>query len=418
MNKNIIVLISCIAILGNLAGSSFPAHAEGVIIDTGNQDIDSFVYELTEWVSDNVAGTIANIEDLSNSGIMQKIDMIGSTSLFAYYLTDYYNNHAVGAGLLEPEGSAISGVYRVEGDDTLYSASAFTLSSYNGMLINSLHYAMQIDLEAVNYNPNITYTIDQLVTSVTPIQNAFYVGGYFPVNYISNTGVRIHYNGSGLFNSSTWLQGSTSRYTINAKIEPNNAIPVITQGYSWSSSPCFCTHYGTGYFSLPDSVNPTSDSAPWDYYNDTLLPMLKTRFPDVELRDMPFQGAEYHPAVLPDPTESPTIPKTTLPVQDYIQPVTEIIEITDDSGDVVETEIAQVTETDGTPKYDVQFPSIPMLPIPDVEFPTADIPTELVDGISGIWSAIQRVLDNTGLMTILPFCLVVGLIAFVIKFLG
>ena len=416
--KKTFAFFSGITLIANLAIQSIPAYAEGVIVDSGNQDVDSFVYKLTEWVSDNVNGTIENIEDLSNSGIMQKIDMIGSTSLFAYFLTDYYNTHAVGAGLLEPEGSAISGVYRVEGDDKLYSASAFTLNSYNGMLVNSLHYSMQIDLEAVNHDPNITYTIDQLVPSVTPIQEQFSVGGSFPVKYVSNTGVRIHYNGSGLFNSSTWLQGSTSNYTIAARIDPNKSIPVITQGYNWGSSACFCTHYGTGYFSLPESVNPTSDTEPWDYYNNTLLPLMKTRFPDVELRDMPFQGAEYHPAVLPDPTEPFTIPKTTLPIQDYIQPVTEVIEITNESGEVVETEIAQVTETDGTPQYDVQFPSIPMLPIPDVEFPTADIPAELTGGISGIWGAIYRILDKTGLLTILPFVLVVGLIVFVIKFLG
>lgn len=415
MSKKIAILYSCIICASMV--SAFPVSA-AVDVNTGNEDVDKFLFDLSEWVEDNANATVESIQDLSDSGIMQKIDMVASTSLFLYFLTDYYNTHAVGSDILQPVGSSIAGVYRVEGDDKLYSASGCTLSGYSGLLVNSLHYSMQIELEAVNYDPNVTYTIDQLVPSVTPVSYPFTVGGEFSVNSVSNTAVRIHYNGSGLFNSSTWLQGATSRYPIYASIEPNAAIPVVTSGYDWGRLPCFTTHYGSGYFSLPESVNPVSDAAPWDYYNDMLLPLFQTRFPDVQLQDYPFQGAKYHPAVIPDSTEPATIPKATLPIQDYIQPVTEIVEITNESGEVVETEIAVVTETNGDIKYDVQFPSIPMLPIPDVDFPTADIPIELVDGMSGIWAAIYHVLEETRLLTILPICLVIGLVIYVIKFLG
>lgn len=404
----------------NILCNALTAKAEGVIIDTGNQNIDRFVYELTEWVSDNINGTIENIEDLSNSGIMQKIDMIGSTSLFAYYLTDYYNTHAVGSGLFEPQGSAISGVYRVEGDDTLYSASAFTLSSYNGMLINSLHYAMQIDLEAVNYDPNITYTIDQLVSSVTPIQNNFEVGCYFPVNGISNTSVRIHYNGSGLFNSSTWLQGATSQYRIVARIEPNAGIPVITQGYNWGSNGCFCTHYGTGFFSLPESVNPTSDTEPWNYYNNSLLPQLLEKYPDLIPDDFPFHGEPFRPATVTDPTE----PETTRPryeletVPDLWQPVTEIIEITNDSSEVIETQIETVTDTNGQPISEPKMPKLPTIPIDVEPFPDWFIPLDLWDTIAGIWEAMRNTMEETELLNLLPFVMIVGLVGFGLKYIG
>lgn len=424
MKKKFITMLICgymtAFFICNSQTQTIEANAEGVIIDTGNRDVDKFVYNLTEWIDENKNIVVESIQDLEDKGIAQKIDLLASTSLFAYFLTDYYDTHAVGAGLIEPTGSAISGIYQIENDSKLYSASAYTIDSKNGGLIaNSLHYSMGVRFEAVNYDPNNSYTTDDLIQNLEPISDYFNVGGKFNVAGISNTGLRIYYNGSGLFNSSTYLTGAVTGYRITAYLNPNkSSIPTITNGYNWGNNPIMCTGYGNGFFSLP--TGSTNDSTPWDYYNNNLLPQIIESYPDLLPTDFPFNGEPYNPAVIdptePDPTEPPTIERTTLP--NWVQPVTEIIEITDESDEIIETELQQITDTNGNPQYNIEMPTIPKLNIPDINIPSAEIPNGFTDTISAIWTTIYRILNESGIMQIIPFVLICGIIVFAIKFLG
>lgn len=419
--KRSLVFISCLALIGVLAGQSIPAHAEAISEDERVNDfLAAFSSELDRI---EAAQTVGGVTGPLTNGAINGYTVYGAMNSLEYYYYRYYDGAETGSGRLQPSGSSCSGAYKVEGDNNIYFASCFSFGRSGGQLVSAPHYSMNIDFELVSFE-DLGLSASDLVTNISTINDAFAYGVVFDVPSYPNNFLKVHYNGSGLFNSSTWQTGSVSGYRITAYITPNNYYPVVTAGYDWGRNAIFSTYNfpNNGRISLDNIFEniTISEDEPWNAYN-TLIDVFSNRFPDMDLNYIPFHGAQYEPAEVPsrpDPTEPATIPKTTLPVQDYIQPVTEIIEITDESGEIIETEIAQVTEIDGTPKYDVQFPSIPMLPIPDVEFPTADIPAELTDGISGIWAAIYRILDETGLLTILPFVLVAGLIAFVIKFLG
>lgn len=391
--------------------------AEGVIIDTGNQDIDRFVYELTEWVDENKNKVIQGVQDLEDSAIMQKIDLVTNTSLFAYYLTDYYNSHAVGAGLIEPTGSAMSGIYKIENDDRLYSASVYTIdSSSGGLLASSAHYSMAIRFETVNYQGE--YTVNDLISNMTQINDAFHVGTQFNINGINNTFLRIYYNGTGLFNSSTYLSGAAQGYRITAYLNPNKgSIPIITQGYNWGNTAIMNTGYGSGLLTIPEAT--ASDSTPWDYYNNNLLPQILEQYPDLVPDDFPFHGESFRPATVTDPTEPETKPRYELEtVPNLWQPVTEIIEITNDSSEVVETQIETVTDTNGQPISEPKMPMLPTIPIDVEPFPDWFIPLDLWDTIAGIWEAMRNTMEETELLNLLPFVMIVGLVGFGLKYIG
>lgn len=410
--------ISTFLICSSQTQAAIKASAKGVIIDTGNRDVDRFVYELTEWVNENKNKVIQGVQDLEDSTIMQKIDLVTNTSLFAYYLTDYYNSHAAGAGLIEPTGSAMSGIYKIENDDRLYSASVYTIDSNSGgLLASSAHYSMAIRFEAVNYEGE--YTVNDLISNMTQIKDAFHVGTQFNISAISNTSLRIYYNGTGLFNSSTYLSGAVQGYQITAYLNPNKgSIPIITQGYNWGNTAIMNTGYGSGLLTIPEAT--ASDSTPWDYYNNNLLPQILEQYPDLVPDDFPFHGEPFRPATVTDPTE----PETTKPryeletIPDLWQPVTEIIEITNDSSEVVETQIETVTDTNGQPISEPKMPMLPTIPIDIEPFPDWFIPLDLWDTITGIWEAMRNTMEETELMNLLPFVMIVGLIGFGLKYIG
>lgn len=404
----------------NILCNALTAKAEGVIIDTGNQDIDRFVYELTEWIDENKNKVVQTVQDLEDSAIMQKIDLVTNTSLFAYYLTDYYNSHAVGAGLIEPTGSAMSGIYKVENDDRLYSASVYTIdSSSGGLLASAAHYSMAIRFEVVEYDPLTDYSVDDLIKNMHPISDLFHVGTQFNIERIDNTFLRINYNGSGLFGSSTYTSGAATGYNITAYLSPNkNGIPTITSGYNWGNNAIMCTAYGRGVLTIPEAT--ASDSTPWNYYNNNLLPQILEQYPDLVPDDFPFHGEPFQPAAVTDPTE----PETTKPryeletVPDLWQPVTEIIEITNDSSEVVETQIETVTDTNGQPISEPKIPMLPTIPIDVEPFPNWAIPFDLWNTIAGIWEAMRNTMEETELINLLPFVMIVGLVGFGLKYTG
>lgn len=419
--KRSLVFIFCLALIGVLAGQSVPVHAEDISEDERVNDfLDAFSSELDRI---ETAQTVGGVTGPLTNGAINGYTVYGAMNSLEYYYYRYYDGAETGSGRLQPSGSSCSGAYKVEGDDNIYFASCFSFGSSGGQLVSAPHYSMNIDFELISYE-DLGLSASDLVTNISTINSAFSYGVVFDVPSYPNNFLKIYYNGTGLFNSSQWQTGAISGYRIAAYITPNNYYPVVTAGYDWGRNAIFSTYNfpDNGRINLDDIFEniTISEDEPWEAYN-TLIDVFSNRFPDMDLDYVPFHGAQYEPAEVPtqpDPTEPATIPKTTLPVQDYVQPVTEIVEVTNESGEVVETETVIVTETNGDIKYEVQIPSLPMLSIPDVEFPSADVPAELADGITGVWAAIYHILDRTRLLTILPFCLIVGLIVFVITFLG
>lgn len=426
MKKNLFILVICSCISAQLIcvnqEKAITAKAESV---TENEKINDFLDDFSSEIDRiETAKVIGGVTAPLTNGAINGYTVYGAMNALEYYYYRYYNGEEQGSERLQPSGSSCSGAYKIENDDNIYFASCFTIGRSGGQLVSAPHYSMNINFELVS-SQDLGLNASDLVQNIATINNLFSYGVVFDVPSYPNNFLRIQYRGSGLLNSSSWQTGATSGYRIEAGITPNNIYPTVTQGYNWSHDPLFSTYNfpDNGRINLEDIFeNITIDEdEPWEAYN-TLIDVFKNRFPDMDLDYVPFHGAQYVPAEIPteeeptDPTEPAKIERTTLP--NWVQPETEIIEITNESGEIIGTETEYITDTNGEPQYKIEMPTIPKLNIPNINLPTAEIPNEYTGTVNAIWETIYRILDESGIMSIIPFIMICGIIVFAIKFLG
>lgn len=152
--------------------------------------------------------------------------------------------------------------------------------------------------------------------------------------------------------------------------------------------------------------------APWDYYNQEMIPKLKELSPDTEY--YPFPDG-YHPAPLPTQPPDPTEPTNAW--DGVAQPETEVIYPTDEDGEPLtdengETETETVFVTDTTPtdlKWDFNVPKLPTLPTPEIPDLNPELPEQSLKTVGTVFDYMGELLEASGLMGILPF--VLGLLA-------
>ena len=406
---------------------SFEVGAYGVTVDTGIQDVDRFVYELTEWVSDHSENIAPAMSELN--GYMQRAELWSRVSLFSYYLTDYYNSHAVGSDLFSPIGSACSGVFQVPDDDRIYTASAFVLGESGGLLCTSPLYSMGISFSVADYDPTVSHSVSDFIRSCTPMTDAFHVGSQYYFENINNAALVIHYNGTGLFDSSTY-SGPRGLWSIASYVSPNRDVPIVTPHYSWGDRAIMSTAYGNGFFTLPSVGDDYADDAtPWGYYNDILLPAFGNAFPDVPLDFYPWDGVPFVPGEaepVTDPQEYPTVP-----FDFYPEPVTEVVTVTvtDESGEVVtdesgdpvtDTETVIVTDESSEPlvKYRFNTPELDTIGVPSFDLPDFSLPDSLLSATQAIFAYMYDILQRSGLVGILIPVFVMGVIVYILTRLG
>lgn len=183
---------------------------------------------------------------------------------------------------------------------------------------------------------------------------------------------------------------------------------------------------------IPEDTVDTSE--PWDYYNNTLLPELKTNFPDVPDNYYVFYDG-YTPDV-PEPTEPQTFPNGGINIgsnnnididfniiiatDSNGQPLTEWV--TNESGETIATETITETvyNTEDRPddaKYIVFMPTFEEIKMDDATLPPMDI-SSFSDGIGFIWNACYNILTDSGFMPVVMACIGISICTFVIWKLG
>lgn len=256
----------------------------------------------------------------------------------------------------------------------------------------------------------------------------------------TNMGPRTHVNvvGSGIgstwSNWMSWGNGSgNSERSITFRGSNKEAwlIPVyssINPQYGFPD-PLFACGVNV---TLPEDTVDTSE--PWDYYNNTLLPELKTNFPDVPDNYYVFYDG-YTPDI-PEPTEPQTYPNGGINIgsnnnididfniiiatDSNGQPLTEWV--TNESGETIATETITETVyvTENRPdsaKYNVHMPTFEEIKMEDATLPPMDI-SSFGDGIGFIWNACYHILTDSGFMPVVMACIGISICTFVIWKLG
>ena len=330
----------------------------------------------------------------------------GSMRLYADYMNKMYGATDPYTYSSIPAGGSCTGLYKVSGDDSYHVVTVSTAGAAETTIVIADDYTV-----TATCNPKTgNYTFGSLTTDnyfgyKTESASSFYIT------------LKSEYQETarwGDYNYSTGKYSCWTRFGMNSSsvptINPSTVLTYVNEtvgGYP-------------AYSVIPDGqIDP---ERPWEYYNETLVPEIQQNFPDVTVDMLPL-GFEWTPATV-DPVEPietrPPIPLETTPFLPWVSPVTEIVENTNESGEIV-TEVVMVTNESGAEEYEYNFqaPSLPALKVPDIDVPLdIDIDGGLLAGVSAIWDEIYRLLVASGLMRVLVPALTIGLLLYICTKLG
>jgi hypothetical protein len=169
-------------------------------------------------------------------------------------------------------------------------------------------------------------------------------------------------------------------------------------------------------------------SEPWNYYDDTLKPYLLEHIyndlPDtIDIDDFLVFPDRYVPQ---DPPEPPTYPNGGLTIGDIYDIDINIITVTDSNGQpVTDSEGETVTETqivtDTRPSdavYNFQIPTIAPLSTVNASLPSISLPQKYVSILGSFYDVIYRLLDSSGVLSVLPLIVGIGVVCYVIYRVG
>lgn len=330
----------------------------------------------------------------------------GTMRMYADYMekmygaTDPYTYSSI------PEGGSCTGLYKISGDDSFHVVTVSTAGSAESTMVIADDYTVTAtcDPKTANYSFG-SLTNDNYFGYKVESSSSFSVALHSEYQDVVRFG---EYNYS-IGKYSCWLRfGMTS-----------NSVPVVNPSTILTYVNATVGGY-PAYSIIPDGqIDPDK---PWEYYNEELVPEIQQQFPNVTIDMLPM-GIEWTPSTV-DPVEPietrPPIPLQTVPFLPWVSPVTEIIENTNESGELV-TEIVMVTDESGAEEYvyDFQAPSLPVLKVPDIDVPLdIDIDGGLLAGVSAIWDEIYRLLQGSGLIQVLVPALTIGLLLYICSKLG
>lgn len=330
----------------------------------------------------------------------------GTMRMYANYMDKMYGATDPYTYSNIPEGGSCTGLYKIAGDDTYRVVTVSTAGAMDTTLViaddYSVNFTVSPDTGSYNFSSANTSNLFGLWISspssfwyilTSEFQTIQRIGEY---NYNLGkyfTAARFEFNPSSV----PIINPNTILTYVNPTIGGYPAYSIIPQG----------------------QIDP---QRPWDYYNEELVPEIQQNFPNVTVDMLPM-GTYWEPAQI-DPIETiPEKPHETIPFIPFIpsvQPVTEIIENTDESGELV-TEYVEVTQASGDEDivYEYQMPTLPALKVPDIDVPLdIDIDGGLLAGVGAIWDEIYRLLVASGLMQILIPALTIGLLLYICTKLG
>ena len=348
----------------------------------------------------------------------------------------------VSTAVLDDSYNRYTGFYKTSEDGQPYSCSFSP--SVSGVIVSSSHFSLNVRWEPVAF--------DQAGRSYeTKSYNYWNSYGRYEIGsqflYGSRTGsgnatcyVFKIFEGSGGFapasgriqaGALTSSAGSGS-YKIYVQLGVGTTLPVLDvtnlSGYINARTSKNLASWGS-IVKLPEGI---LTQEPWEYFNTELLPFIKNECDNLgfDYRKITPCPNGYTPPVDPtEPGEAPTIPVATIPYNPFYEVATEthteIVDITDESGEVIGTEIEVqvegVTDAEGADDYQYNFkiPELPHFKIPDVQVPSDfEIGENLANVCGGIWSTIYNFLDESGFLAVVIPALTIGLLLFILRYLG
>lgn len=261
---------------------------------------------------------------------LQRFDFKFAADILAHYHDDGFPT--------DPEeitvsSSGFSGFYRVSGDSNIYIFNAYSSTHGNYVMCDSPHFSIRLA------SPGASYT-------GTPYISGDRIGIHFNTESLYSVWYNL-VDDKGFFNSWSGYSNFESPNNIAyTEIRNNNNIQTFTRGSTMphtAKGPSF--NNGVSVTLPSDTMN---TGAPWEYYNDTLLPYLKNEVyvnlpDDIDINQLLVFPNGYH---VQDPTEPPTFPKGNLWIGDYYDIDVNIVTVTDENGEpVTDVEGETVTET-------------------------------------------------------------------------
>lgn len=378
---------------------------------------DSYEQSLNEIQNQN--GYLAHVLNDPNVSDEEKRQILIGNALqtfdfkFAADLLAHWNDDGFPT---EPEvvnvtGSGAYGLFKTTSDSTIHFGTWFLNSQ-------SLFQSDVINLAIDTTNSGYDVSSMRFRSYVTATNVLVF-------NILSPAGV---YSNFTIYDTSGYMgrtRATTGTDWYVASLNVNNAVPIVPPGSSLDVYSAYgAMTKGSPLLSLPSGTMDTS--TPWDYYNDTLLPYLRSNVynslsSNIDVTQLLVFPNGYIPGQ--DPTE-PGLPNGGITVNNNWNfnigiisvPVTDASgqPVTDASGETV-TETAIETETRPTDAvYHFQIPTLTPLDTQVATIPPYEVPSEYAGYMSDMFSAITDFIDDAGLSSIAPVFLTLAGIGLVI----
>lgn len=378
------------------------------------------------------------------SVVAQAIDLFTDGILGEYYqkfvngLLDIPES-GVSTQVIDDQYTNFTGFYRTETGGDLKCAK-FTPTA-DGVICSAPDFTAKIKFEFVGFHETgrefDTSSLYQYHSGIYDIGGAFSYGsnpsGNTSTCYVyvikTFTGIFSAYSGRQNLRNVPSSSGSSSGQFI-CRLSTGTSVPVIGTNAAnfFSSAPSTVAAWGK-IVNVPDGI---LTKKPWEYYNTSFLPWVKNECENLgfDYRLITPYPDGYTPPIDPtEPGQAPTIPVSTIPYNPFYEVATEthteIIEVTDESGDIIGTEIEVqvegVTDAEGAEEYQYEFkiPELPHFKIPDIQVPTDfSIGENLANVCGSIWSTIYNFLDESGFLAVVIPALTIGLLLFILRYLG
>lgn len=372
----------------------------------------------------------------------------------------------VSSDVLDDTYSRYTGFYKTSADSQPYSCSYNPAK--NGIIVSSQHFSLSVNWEFIGFE-QATRTYEMKSYNEWNSQGRYHIGSSY------------EYSSRGQGNSTCYvyriLQGSGGFASLSGR----DLVRTIPSSYGSGVGRC-CVQLDVGtslpvidITNMSVYINPTQSKPlaawgsivnlpqgnltqePWEYFNTKFLPWVRGECDNLGFdytKICPYPEGYTPPH---DPLEpAPLVPIATRPYSPFYhkatetyteavtQTVTQVVTdesgepvtdnngdtsvitdtqlVTDQNGDVIyETYIQAVTNSDGDDEYVYEFniPDLPELKIPDGTLPLNEIDLSSHSAqMGGIWEAINRILTDSGLISIVVPFLAIGLLIYILTKLG
>lgn len=312
-----------------------------------DSSIQSFYDEYSRILNEITLDTTLNVSDLAIAygGQLQYLMMLENAA--ESYTVESWTSY--------------NGFYRIADNQVYYPVSACPASGKNPTLYVGAHF----NIKVLNDNTDAFYT------------------GYASTSgssYVVGTSSDFNYRGQTVYDNSGFFTSSYQPYTyyVERQISSGNP-PILTSG----SDVAGYTYIGGFNYTYDMPSGDFDLEKPWLYYNDVLLPDLRSKLPDA-----------------PDDV--------------FVYPYG------------YDTPIEPIYPTDfvtGVPKdWTITNPQLPEIPEIGIDKPSGDLPTislaPYAHGVGFWWALVGEILDTTALKTLCITFLGVGLLIYCLWRLG